>query len=341
MKALVLTGPRKLEIRDLPNPVPGPDEVVVDVKACGVCGTDIHLFEGQGGAFANEYPLIMGHEYAGIVSAAGENVRHVSIGDHVSIDPNLYCGVCEPCREGSVHFCERMTGYGTTKPGGFAEKSLVNARAVYKVPDSLPFEVAAMMEPVSCCLHGIDRSGIQPGSVVLVIGAGSIGQMMLMLALKAGAAKVVVFELDAAKREKAVSSGAAAAYGTDEASLANYRKDHPEPVSSVIECVGKKVTMELALRLASRQATIMLFGLAPQGERMDIFPFDDLFKKELTLTASFINPFVASRVIRLLQADAINMDQVITDRIPLSESVKIFTDSSYRKRGKIIVTPSV
>ena len=85
MKALVLTGPRKLEIRDLPNPVPGPDEVVVDVKACGVCGTDIHLFEGQGGAFANEYPLIMGHEYAGIVSAAGENVRHVSIGDHISI----------------------------------------------------------------------------------------------------------------------------------------------------------------------------------------------------------------------------------------------------------------
>lgn len=339
MRALVLTGVKQLEIQTLPDPVPGPNEVVVDVKACGVCGTDIHLYGGQGGAFANAYPLIMGHEYAGVVSAVGAGVANVVSGDHVCIDPNLYCASCAPCLEGSVHFCEHMVGYGTTRPGGFAEKSLLSARAVYKVPKDMPFELAAMMEPMGCVLHGIDRAGILPGGVVALIGAGSIGQMMLRCALRAGASRVVVFDLDAEKRERALRLGACAAYSTTPEELARFREEIRDPISSVIECVGLKVTMELALQLASRRATVMLFGLAPEGEAISVLPFDQLFKKELVLTGSFINPLVAQRVIQLLPGEREAFEQIITDRIPLEDSIKVFTDSSYRSHGKIVIMP--
>jgi len=338
MKALVLTAPKQLCVQDIPVREPEADEIVIQVKACGVCGTDLHMFHGDKGAFDNKYPLIMGHEFAGVVTKVGAGAGRFKIGDHAAIDPNIYCGQCRACLKGDVHFCENMIGIGTTMSGGFAEYCTVKERAAYLVPQKLPFEYAAMMEPVSCCMHGIDRSNIHPGDTVAVIGFGSIGQIIFQLANCAGAARIVVIEVDKEKRKKAEKMGAALTIdpaSTDVVSCIN--EAGILSLDTVIECVGRKETMELAVEIASNKATVMLFGLTSPDTKLEILAFEQIFKKELTITGSYINPLVGQRVIDLLSAGRIDMSLVITDRIPLADAVKVFTDDTYRSHGKIVI----
>lgn len=332
--ALVLHGPRDLRFESFRLPDLAADEVRLKVHACGVCGTDIHLFHGEGGAFENAYPLIMGHEFSGTVEAVGAAVTHLSVGQRVAVDPNVYCGYCSACLRGDVHYCENMMGIGTTRPGGFAEHCQVPAKACYVLPEGVSLEAGAMMEPLSCCLHGAKRSGITPGSTVAIIGFGAIGQMMFQLAHVMGAARIIVVEPIESKRKKALAQGAALAVSPDEVSsgaLANER------IESVIECVGRKVSMEMAVGLAANQGTVMLFGLTAPGTKLEILAFEDLFKKELTLTASFINPLVGQQVLALLDQGRIDMDSVITDRIPLEDAIQVFTDDRFRTHGKILI----
>lgn len=338
MKALVLTAPEQLSLQDVNAREPEADEIMIQVKACGICGTDLHMFHGDKGAFENSFPLIMGHEFSGIIVKTGSAVTTFKSGDHVAVDPNVYCGHCSACLKGDVHFCENMLGIGTTVNGGFAEYCTVKSRAAYRVPETLPFEYAAMMEPVSCCLHGIDRSNIHPGNTVAVIGFGAIGQIIFQLALCSGAARVVVVETDASKRSKAMQMGAALAVDPlHEDVAARVREEGILSLDTVIECVGKKETMEMAVGLASNRATVMLFGLTSPGAKLEILAFEQIFKKELTITGSYINPLVSQRVIDLIAAKRIDLSKIVTDRIPLRDGVKAFTDQSYRSHGKIVV----
>ncbi|HHX36300.1 MAG TPA: alcohol dehydrogenase catalytic domain-containing protein, partial [Gammaproteobacteria bacterium] len=208
MLALVLNAPRDLTLERVPVKEPSADEILIRVKACGVCGTDLHLFEGTGGAMDSEYPLIMGHEFAGEIVRCGDAVTDLKSGDHVAVDPNVYCGKCEPCRSGEVHFCQNMVGIGTTAPGAFAEYCTVPSRSAYKVDPSLSLDVAAMMEPVGCCLHGVDRANIQPGCTTVIIGFGPAGQIIAQLALLSGSARLIVIEPVAEKRAMARAIGA-------------------------------------------------------------------------------------------------------------------------------------
>ncbi|MDO4321659.1 MAG: zinc-dependent alcohol dehydrogenase family protein [Lachnospiraceae bacterium] len=339
MKALVLTAPETLSVQDIPVRKPNEKEVLIEVKACGVCGTDLHMFHGDKGAFENSYPLVMGHEFSGVVAEIGSGVTKFRVGDHVAVDPNIYCGQCAPCLRGDVHYCEHMTGIGTTTYGGFEEYCTVPERAVYRVPEELPFEVAAMMEPVSCAMHGIDRSSIRPGDMAAIIGYGPIGEIMFQLAQCAGAAQIAIIEPQEAKREKAIKYGAALAIDPmTEDVKAVLQKAGIEP-TTVIECVGRKNTMEMALDIAANQATVMLFGLTPPETKLEVYAYEQLFKKEICVTGSYINPLVAERVIRLLASGKIDMGRVITDVIPLEDSVKVFTDNSYRSHGKIVIVP--
>lgn len=338
MKALVLTAPKQLGLQQVDVREPAPDEILIRVKACGVCGTDLHMFHGDKGAFENSFPLIMGHEFSGIVVKSGAAAKKFKAGDHVAVDPNVYCGRCDSCLKGDVHFCENMIGIGTTIDGGFAEYCTVKERAAYGVPEDLPFEYAAMMEPVSCCLHGIDRSSIRPGDTVAVVGFGSIGQIIFELAAAAGAARIVVVEPDESKRRKALAMGAALAVDPMLGGVAaRVRESGITSLDTVIECVGKKETMEMAVDIASSRATVMLFGLTPPGTKLEILAFEQLFKKELTVTGSYINPLVAQRVIELISAKRIDLSRIVTDRLPLEDGVRAFTDSSYRAHGKIVI----
>ena len=179
MKASRFMGNMTFEVADLPMPKAGPGELVVHNKVCGVCGTDVHIYHGEPGSADVNPPVVLGHEYSGEVMEVGQGVTGFAVGDHVTIDPNISCGHCQYCQNGKKQLCETMEAIGVTRDGGFAEYSLIPAAQAFKLDPSVPFEAAAMAEPLACCLHGIDLAGIQAGDKVCVVGGGAIGLIMV------------------------------------------------------------------------------------------------------------------------------------------------------------------
>lgn len=197
----------KIENIEIPA-IKFPDDVLLKIHACGVCGTDMHIFDGEEGAAPTPSGTVLGHEFSGEVVAVGTNVKSVLPGDRVCVDPNLLCNSCDWCREGIGHFCENMTGIGTTVNGGFAEYCVVPESQMYRFDSSVPYTAAAMTEPLACCLHGADMCGISQGDCVAVIGGGMIGLLMLQLAKLKGVSKLILAEPVEEKRRLAKSLGA-------------------------------------------------------------------------------------------------------------------------------------
>lgn len=336
MKALVYEGPKKIEIKDIPELEVGQKEVLIKVEYCGVCGTDIHIYNGEGGAFDVSPPLIMGHEMAGIVEKVGSQVMDIQPGDHVTVNPNNMCGECYFCLNQMEQFCTRSVGTGTTNHGGFAEYCCVNEKQVFKLNKSLSFIEAAMTEPVSCCLHGIDLCQIKLGDRVVVIGGGPIGLLMLQLAKIAGASKVIVSEPVEEKRSLAIELGADVVINPMEMKLEEEIQKHSKNVNVVIECVGRTETIEQAISIAGYGSTVMMFGLTGPNAQVSIKP-DVIFKKEIKLISSFINPYTFERSVRLIESGRIKINELISNIVPLADSKKVFEDSSYRNKGKIMV----
>ena len=201
MKATYFMGHETFEVRECPIPKAKPGTVVVKNYACGVCGTDVHIYHGEKGSAAVNPPVVLGHEYSGVVTEVGEGVKGLKIGDHVTIDPNIYCGECEYCRNGKKQMCRHMEAVGVTMNGGFEEYSIVPAAQALLLDPNVPLEYGAMSEPLACCLHGIDRAEIKVGDIVCVVGGGAIGLLLVQLARLAGAAKVVLSEPNEARRK--------------------------------------------------------------------------------------------------------------------------------------------
>ncbi len=339
MNAAVFYKKEDLRIEDIPVPeIKNPDDVLVRVRACGICGTDMHIFDGDEGAAPTPAGTVLGHEFAGEIVAVGNAVKNVKVGDRVCIDPNQLCNVCDFCREGIGHFCESMVGIGTTVNGGFAEYCLVPQSQVYAFDESITFAQAAMTEPVACCLHGIDMCDIIPGATVAVIGGGMIGLLMMQLAKLKGAAKLVLIEPIAAKREIARSLGADITIDPMSQDVASVLAENGiTRVSTVIECVGKTATMKQAVAIAGKKSTVMLFGLTRPGDEMEIKPFE-LFKKEITIKASFINPYTQKRALALINSGKIDVSSMIYKTIPVTELPKVLADKKERSAGKYVVT---
>lgn len=331
MKAAVFYGKHDLRIEDIPMPTVGDGEVLVKVHACGICGTDVHIFNGDEGAAKTPAGTALGHEFAGEVVAVGAGVTRASVGDRVCVDPNKLCGECDYCLGGIGHFCEHMTGIGTTVNGGFEEYVSVPQSQVWRVPDHVTYGEAAMTEPVSCCLHGIDLCDIRPGQTVAVIGCGMIGLLMLQLAKLSGAAKVIAIEPVAAKRGQAKRLGADLVI--DPAELASVSLPR---IDCVIECVGRVETMQTAVAIAGNRSTVMLFGLTAPSDKMEIRPFD-IFKREITIKASFINPYTFGRALALIGSGKLDVSSMVVYREPLAELPAILADPARRREGKVII----
>ena len=339
MKAAVFYKKEDLRIEDIPMPkAKNEEDVVIKVRACGICGTDMHIFDGDEGAAPTPAGTVLGHEFAGEVVEVGTAVKAVKVGDRVCVDPNWLCNTCDFCREGIGHFCENMKGIGTTINGGFAEYCVVPQSQVYAFDESISFAQAAMTEPVACCLHGIDMCDIIPGATVAVIGGGMIGLLMMQLAKLKGAAKLILIEPIAAKREIAKTLGADITIDpmTEDAQAVLEAKGITR-ISTVIECVGKTATMKQAVAIAGKKSTVMLFGLTRPGDEMEIKPFE-LFKKEITLKASFINPYTQKRALALINSEKIDVASMIYKRIPVTELPATLADKKLRSAGKYIVT---
>lgn len=337
MKAAVFYGPHDVRVEERSIREPGPDEVQIRVKAAGVCGTDLHIYEGAKGATECNPPVVLGHEFAGVVEKVGANVAACQPGDHVTVDPNISCYACDPCRSGKPHLCENLAATGVNYDGGFAQLCNVLQKQVFLLPKELPFEVGAMCEPVGCCLHGIDLARIRTGDTVMIIGGGPIGLIMMQLAAMAGAAKLILVEPVPEKQALARKLGAdlvidPTAGDTREALAAAGVK----MVNVVIECVGRRETMLTAIDCAGRGGTALLFGLTPPDCEIPFMPFQ-AFQKELTVTASFTNQFTHGRAAGIISSGKLHLQELISDVLALDEIQKAF-DMKVRT-GKIIIKP--
>src|SRR5437870_5260098 len=252
MKVLLLSEYQHLEIADLPEPTPGPGEVLVRVAACGICGSDVHGYDGSSGRRIP--PIVMGHEAAGRIAAVGAGVKGFATGDRVTFDSTIYCGVCGPCRRGEVNLCDNRQVLGVScadyrRAGAFAEYVAVPSRIVYRLPDSLSFPEAAMLEAVSVALHAVSLAEIVSDYTALVVGAGMIGLLSLQALRAVGCSRVLVADLDPSRLKLAEQLGAAEVLNAGDPDLMQQilQVSGGGGVDIAIEAVGRNETVGTAI----------------------------------------------------------------------------------------------
>lgn len=327
MIASVLMDKQQIQVKECEVPALQEHEILIKVKAAGICGTDVHIYYGMPGATEASTPVVLGHEFSGIVIQCGKGVTSVNLGDLVSVDPNIYCGKCDPCHNSKKQFCEHMSAIGVNQNGGFEEYCIVPEKQVIVVDSDTDPEEAAMAEPVACCLHGIDNIQIQPGDYVCVIGGGAIGQIMCQLAKLSGAAFVALSEPIEGRRKLAIDLGADAAIDPTAGDLKNQLMSYSgrPQVDVVIECVGKPAASSSAVDIAARGGKILIFSVPLPGDKLEL-PLEDVFHKELTIKGSFVNPDTQLRAIKLISAHRLKLKPLITHRYPielLDEAIKM------------------
>ena len=319
MKASRFLGNKTFAVTDLPTPHAGPGELVLRNQVCGVCGTDVHIYHGEPGSADVNPPVVLGHEYSGEVVEVGEGVTGFAVGDHVTVDPNIYCGHCVYCQNGKKQLCPSMEAIGVTRDGGFAQYSRIPAAQAFKLEPTVPWEAAAMAEPLACCLHGIDLAGIQVGDKVCVVGGGAIGLLMVQLAKLSGASQIVLSEPNEKRRQVGLQLGANAA-------LDPTRPDAQEAFAQVldgganvvIECVGNVPAVKSAFQFAGKGATVLLFSVPKVDATFDL-PLFDVYKKELTIKGSFVNPDTHARAVALINSGKVDFGPIITHRFTLDQ----------------------
>lgn len=335
MRAAVLQAPRRLAVVELPDPEPGPGEVLLRVAFSGVCGTDRHIYNGD---YRVEHPLTPGHEYSGEVVACGDGVTSLVVGDRVTVDPNVVDDECYFCRRGVDHLCSGLSPLGVARPGGFAELSAVPARYAYRVPDAVSLLEASQVEPLACCVHGIDQAEIVAGDTVAVTGAGPIGCLLIQLARMQGAARIVAIEPNAARRDHALAAGADVACGLEDAQEA-LRTASPVGPDVLIEASGSPHAAWLAFDQVRRGGTILLFGVYPETARISVSPFR-VNEDELRVVGSLNNPSTHQRAIDLIATGRVDVRSIITDELSLELLDGAMDPAVYPDAGKIVIRPA-
>ena len=319
MKASRFLGNKTFAVTDLPTPHAGPGELVLRNQVCGVCGTDVHIYHGEPGSADVNPPVVLGHEYSGEVVEVGEGVTGFAVGDHVTVDPNIYCGHCAYCQNGKKQLCPSMEAIGVTRDGGFAQYSRIPASQAFKLEPTVPWEAAAMAEPLACCLHGIDLAGIQVGDKVCVVGGGAIGLLMVQLAKLSGASQIVLSEPNEKRRQVGLQLGANAAIDpTRPDSQEAFAQVLDGGANVVIECVGNVPAVKSAFQFAGKGATVLLFSVPKVDATFDL-PLFDVYKKELTIKGSFVNPDTHARAVALINSGKVDFDPIITHRFTLDQ----------------------
>jgi 2-desacetyl-2-hydroxyethyl bacteriochlorophyllide A dehydrogenase len=339
MKAVRLEATGKLFLREVEKPVPGPGDLLVRVEACGICGTDRHLFLGE---FPSHPPVTLGHEFAGIIEAVGSEVSGFRPGMRVTGDPNIACGRCEECHNGRVNLCRNLQAIGIHKDGGFADYVILPQKQAFALPPGLDPLHGAFCEPLACCLHGVDLANIKTGASVIVLGGGVIGLLTVQLARLAGATHVLLVTRSADKRTLAETLGATATFDpswkdpisgiTGEGGLL------PGGADIVFECAGVPETMMQAPKLARRGGTALILGVMPQGAKIEVEPFDLLFR-EVSLVTSFLNPFTHGRAADLIASGAIRVEQLISRRITLEQAPEAIANPALGGEIRALVVP--
>ncbi len=330
----------KFEVRKMTFGLLGPHDVLVNNKACGICGTDVHIYHGEKGSADVTPPVVLGHEFAGTVAEVGSEVTSVKVGDHVAMDPNMYCNQCIPCRMGKKQECEHLFALGVNVNGGFAEYAVCPETQCFKVREDISFDEAAMAEPLACVVHGIDQAQIQPGQVVLVIGGGTIGLMMVQMARLCGASTIILSEPVEMRRKIGIEVGADAAIDPIHENVPQRIKEicGRDGADVVIECVGKPFAVEQAFSAAGFAATILLFSV-PGVDATVPLPLFDVYKKELRIVGSMINPDTHQRAVNLINSGRLELKKLITHVYDLEHMDEAIHMQMSAESIKVVVHP--
>ncbi|MGB8474965.1 MAG: galactitol-1-phosphate 5-dehydrogenase [Candidatus Acidiferrum sp.] len=342
MKALLLSRYKHLEIADLPDPAPGRDEVLISVAACGICGSDVHGYDGSSGRRIP--PIVMGHEAAGTIAALGDGVTGFAEGDRVTFDSTIYCGACANCRRGDVNLCDHRQVLGVSctefrRPGAFAEYVAVPSRILYRLPEKLSFTEAAMLEAVSVALHGVSLAQLSPGSTALVLGAGMIGLLTLQALRAAGCSRVFIADVDSTRLKLAQQVGAIAVLNANE-NLAEQilQLTGGVGVDVAIEAVGRNETVKASIESVRKGGTVVLVGnISPEVT----LPLQKVVTRQIRLQGSCASAGEYPRAIELLANGAIQVNPLITAIAPLEEGPRWFERLYSREPNlmKVILTP--
>jgi D-arabinitol dehydrogenase (NADP+) len=320
MKAVVYDAARDYAVREIPTPQAAPGEVRIKVDQVGVCGTDLHIHEGD---FNAVFPLIPGHELVGVVDQVGADVARFRAGEQVTVNPNVYCGHCSYCLSGRLILCENAKGYGSNFPGFFAEYVTVPETLVFSV-DGLPRDTAVFTEPAACAMHGLESLRLRPGSSVLVFGAGPTGLLLAQLIATGGAASVTVaaptqFKLDTAAglgidRTVRISRDDAAG------NIAALRAASPDGdgYDVVVEATGSPAIGDICVPLTRNGGTVLVYGVTRANDTVTFHPFD-VFRREITIRGSFAEMTSFGAAIAALRTGRARTDGIITHRFGLAD----------------------
>ena len=325
MKALLLSEYKQLDVLDLPQPVPAPGELLVQVAACGICGSDVHGYDGSSGRRIP--PIVMGHEAAGIVAATGPGVSAFRMGDRVTFDSTVYCGACPYCLRGEMNLCDRRQVVGVScgeyrRNGAFAEFVTVPQQIVHRLPASMSFAEAAMLEPVSVALHAVKVSEIRGGETALVIGAGMIGLLTLQAARAAGCSRVLIADVDATRLRLAESLGATETLHLSGPELAREVLSRTgSGVDVALEAVGRDETIQAAIQSVRKGGTVTLIGnITPQVT----LPLQVVVSRQLRLQGTAASSGEYPQAIDLISRGVIQVRPLITAVAPLEEGPRWF-----------------
>lgn len=343
MKALLLSEYNRLEMVDLPMPRPGPDEILVRIQACGICGSDVHGYDGGSGRRIP--PIVMGHEAAGTVAALGTDVGSVREGDRVTFDSTVYCGACEFCRRGQMNLCDRRQVLGVSTPeyrraGAFAEYLIVPDRIVHPLPANITFAEAAMVEPLAVAVHAVSLANVTENDTALVVGAGMIGLLVLQALRAAKCSRIYVADIDDTRLELARKLGATAVINvkTADASAEIRRVTGDAGVDIALEAVGSSATIKTAVESVRKGGTVILIGnIAPTAE----IPLQAVVSRQIRLQGSAASSGEYPQCIEMLSRGAVDVKPLISMVAPLEEGPQWFERLHSREANlmKVILAP--
>ncbi len=331
MKAVVIDAPNDLCVKRVDDPSPRTDEVVVQVEACGICGTDIHVLRGE--FTPTRYPIVPGHEFCGEVVALGSDVSNVKVGDFVAVDPSLYDGTCRQCRAGRFNLCENWNGIGVGRTdGACAELVAVPAANAFRLPSEIPRHWGSLVEPLSCALHGIDQVGASVASEWLIYGAGTMGLLLAQLARENGASLIEMVERNPKRHELAKRLAA------DRVAVSADELDRPRGWDIVIDATGVVAAIEDGLKRVARGGTFLVFGVANADASASFSPFR-VYNDEIRIVGSMAVLHSFERALALLVKGVVDCDAMVTNRFSL-ESYPSAIETFLAGTGlKVQVTP--
>ena len=307
MKSVVIQRPNEISLADMDFPEPEPGQLMIQVMASGICGTDLHIYRGE---YMGKYPVIPGHEFSGVVTSVGSQVTRFQAGDRVAIEPNIACDNCVHCLNNRQNFCVNWQAIGVTLPGGMEEYVLVPEKAAFSIGD-LPFEHGAFMEPLSCVVHGIERTNIDMADHVAILGAGPIGCLMLQMARLQGAAHITVMESNPGRADLALQLGA-------DRVLHNMDDMQTDYYDVVIDATGAIPVMNRTIDFVRKGGTVLLFGVPPSGRTLEFEGFK-IFQKGLKILSSFTSVRNSFQAVGLLQSGQIQVGSLISHHLPLED----------------------